>query len=63
LLLEIFADARMIAIKSREENSYIIEFISNPDFSKIIELVKYEEFIELMNTINDYKNGFMNIEL
>lgn len=63
LLLEIFADAGMIAIKSREENLYKIEFINNPDFSKVTESIKYEEFIELMNTVNEYKNSFMNIVL
>ena len=63
LLLELFADSGMIIIKSRGEDLYNIEFINHSDFSKITESIKYEEFVELMNTINDYKSSFMKIEL
>lgn len=62
-LLELFSDAGMIKINERNEDSYSIEYIDNADMAKITNSVKYEEFIELMNTINDYKNSFMKIEL
>jgi len=63
LLLELFADIKMIIIKSNEDNFSEIELLNNPDMTKITESLKYEEFAELMNTINDYKNSFMKIEL
>ena len=63
LLLELFADSGMIKIKSNEENIYQIDMCGNANFEKITGTVKYEEFVELMNTINDYKNSFMKIEL
>lgn len=63
LLLEIYADAGMIRIKSKDEDKYQIEFINNIDIKKVTGGIKYEEYAELMNTINDYKNSFMSIEL
>ncbi|MCQ2754456.1 MAG: DHH family phosphoesterase, partial [bacterium] len=62
-LLEVFAEARMISIEEQLENIYQISFISGVEISKTLHTVKYAEFIELMNTINDYKNKFMQIEL
>lgn len=63
ILLDIFADSGMIKILSRGENSYQIEFISGIELSKTLHSVKYSEFIELMKSINDYKNKFMTIEV
>ena len=62
-LLDVFAKAKMISIDRQEENIYKISFISGIEISKTLHTVKYAEFIELMNTINDYKNKFMQIEL
>ena len=62
-LLEVFADTGMIKIEERAENSYKISFVSGIELSKTLHTIKYAEFIELMNTINDYKNKFMKIEL
>lgn len=62
-LLEIFADCGMIKITSREDEKYTIEFIIGIELSKVLHSVKYAEFVELMNTINDYKNRFMTIEI
>lgn len=62
-LLEMFEDAGMIKIKERKENSFVIEFINTVELSKAIQTIKYAEFIELMNTINDYKNKFMTVSL
>lgn len=63
LLLELFKDSGMISINTKEEDLYKIELIGTPDNSKIIKNIKYEEYAELMNTINEYKNSFMKIEL
>lgn len=62
-LLELFADVSMIKILSREENSYKMEMLGNIDVSNLTENVKYEELVELMNTVTDYKNSFMMMEL
>ena len=63
ILLEIFQDCGMIKLLSREDDFYVIEFISGIEVSKALHTAKYAEFIELMNTINDYKNKFMTIEI
>ena len=63
LLLEIFADANMILIHTKESDFYKINLINNVDYSKITKNIKYEEYVELMNSINDYKNSFMKMEL
>ena len=63
ILLEMFQEAGMIKILDRAENSYKIEFVSGIELSKTLHSIKYAEFVELMNTINDYKNKFMKIEL
>ncbi len=62
-LLQIFSDCGMIKITEREEDFYIIESFGVIELSKALHSVKYAEFIELMNTINDYKNKFMTIEI
>ena len=62
-LLEIFADCSMIKILSSNANQYKIEFLNGIELSKAQQTPKYEEFIELMNTINRYKNSFMTIDL
>lgn len=62
-LLEVFQEAGMIKILSREEDFYKIAMISEISLSKALNAVKYAEFSELMNTVNDYKNKFMMIEL
>ena len=62
-LLEMFEDTDMIKIKERKEDIFIIEFVNSVELSKALHTVKYAEFIELMNTINDYKNKFMTREL
>ena len=62
-LLEVFQDCGMIKILSREEEVYIIEFVAGVELSKALHSIKYAEFVELMNTINDYKNKFMTIDL
>jgi hypothetical protein len=53
----------MIIIKSKDSNEYIIEYVSSVDISKAQQSAKYEEFVELMNTIDDYKNKFMSIDV
>ena len=63
ILLDIFQEAGMIKITEREADFYNIELLSEISLSKAIQATKYAEFIELMNTINDYKNRFMTIDL
>ena len=62
-LLEIFADCGMIKIESRNEDSYRVSLVETIELSKALQTSKYAEFIELMNTINDYKNNFMTIDI
>ncbi len=62
-LLEIFAECEMIKILSRTSDYYQIEFINGIEISKTLHSSKYPEFVELMNTIIDYKNKFMTTEL
>lgn len=63
LLLDMFAESGIIKISSREEDLYKIEAISGNGIHNITETSKYEEFTELMNIINEYKNNFMKIEI
>ena len=63
ILLEVFQDCGMIKIFSREDEAYKIEFTAGIEFSKALHSAKYAEFVELMNTINDYKNKFMTVDL
>ena len=62
-LLEMFEDANMIKIAERLEEVFKIEFIQTVELSKVIHTTKYAEFIELLNTINDYKNKFMTVDV
>lgn len=62
-LLEMFEDTGMIKIKERGDNSFKIEFLSAVELSKTLHTLKYAEFIELMNTINEYKHSFMTADL
>lgn len=62
-LLEVFADCGMIKILKREADSYLIEILKTIELSKTLHSIKYAEFVELMNTIQDYKNKFMIINI
>ena len=62
-LLEVFADSGMIKIDTRAEDFYTISLLEAVELSKALHTMKYAEFVELMNTINDYKNSFMTIEI
>ena len=62
-MLEMFEDTGMIKIKERGEDSFKIEFLQAVELLKTLHTIKYAEFVELMNTINDYKNKFMTLEL
>ncbi len=63
VLLEMFEDAGMIKITDRGDESFKIVFISSIELSKTLHTMKYAEFVELMNTINDYKHNFMSIDI
>ena len=62
-LLEIFEDTGMIQISERCEDIFKIKFLSSVELSKTLHSTKYAEFVELMNTVQEYKNKFMTIEL
>jgi hypothetical protein len=62
-LLEMFEDIGMIKIEDREDELFKIKFLSAVEFSKALHTIKYAEFIELMNTVSDYKNKFMSMDL
>ena len=53
----------MININSRENEFYVIEFLAGIEISKALHTAKYAEFVEILNTINDYKNRFMTIDI
>ena len=63
VLLEMFEDAGMIKILQRYDECFKIGFISSVELSKTLHTIKYAEFIELMNTVNDYKHKFMTMNL
>lgn len=63
ILLEMFEEAGMIKITSRGDESFNITFINAVELSKTLHTLKYAEFVELMNTINDYKQKFMTIDV
>lgn len=63
VLLEMFEDVGMIKILERADDRFKIDFISTVELSKTLHTLKYAEFIELMNTVNEYKHKFMTIEL
>ena len=62
-LLEMFEDAQMIKILARDENIFSIEFVNSVELTKLLHTAKYSEYLELMRTINEYKNKFMTIEI
>ena len=62
-LLEIFKDSGMIKILSRDEESYKINFVESIELSKTLHTQKYAEFVELLNTVNDYKMSFLKMPL
>jgi hypothetical protein len=53
----------MIKIEEREEEFYIISSLETIELSKVLHAPRYAEFIELMNTINSYKNKFMSADI
>ena len=62
-LLEVFEDTGMIKIIERNEDAFLIEFINTVELSKTLHTIKYAEFVELLNTVREYKQKFMTIEL
>ena len=62
-MLEMFEDTGMIKIKERLENSFKIEFLESVELSKTLHTLKYAEFVELLNTIDDYKLKFMSMDI
>ncbi len=62
-LLEMFEDTGMIKINERGEDVFNITFENAVELSKVLHTIKYAEFIELMNTVNEYKNKFMTMDL
>ena len=62
-LLEMFEDIGMIKINERSSEEFNLEFIESIEISKTLHTIKYAEFVELMNTIQDYKNKFMTMNI
>lgn len=62
-LLEMFEDTGMIKITDRKTESFKINFLEAVELSKALHTTKYSEFVELMNTIGDYKHKFMTMDL
>ena len=62
-MLEVFEDTGMIKINERGENSFKIDFLSSVELSKALNIPKFEEFMELLNGICEYKNHFMTSDI
>ena len=62
-MLEMFEDSGMVRILERNEACFKIEFVNTIELSKTLHTTKYTEFVELMNSINEYKNKFMTSDL
>ncbi len=62
-MLEMFEDSGMVKIIDRKEECFKVDFIGTVELSKTLHTQKYAEFVELMNTVNDYKNNFMTADL
>ncbi len=62
-LLEMFEDAGMVKILERGEDSFKIDFISGIELSKTLHTTKYAEFVELLNTVNEFKQKQMTVEV
>ena len=63
LLLDIFAESGMIKILDLDNEACNIAFKEGIELSKAAQTSKYQEFTELMDSVNDYKNSFMKIDL
>ena len=63
LLLDIFAECGMIKILDLDNEACNIVFKEGIELSKAAQTSKYQEFTELMDSVNDYKNSFMKIDL
>ena len=62
-MLEMFEDSGMVKIIDRKEECFKVDFIGTVELSKTLHTQKYAEFVELMNTVNYYKNNFMTADL
>ena len=62
-LIEMFEDTGMIKIIERRDDIFKIKFENAVELSKALNTVKYAEFVELMNSVNDYKNKFMTTDI
>ncbi len=62
-LLEMFEDTGMIKIAERSDDAFKIEFLTAVELSKTLHTAKYAEFVELMNSVRDYKNKWMSTEV
>ena len=62
-LLEMFEDTGMIKIIERGEDSFRIRFLEAVELSKTLHTLKYAEFVELMNTISEYKQKFLTMSI
>lgn len=62
-ILEMFEDTGMIKIVERGDDSFKINFLDAVELSAALHTIKYAEFVELMNTISDYKYKFMTMDL
>ncbi len=63
VMLEMFEDVGMIKIIERRDANFKIEFLSSVELFKTLHTLKYAEFAEIMNSIRDYKNHFMSMDL
>ena len=63
MLLDIFTECGMIKIISQDNESCSIAFLEGIELSKTLKTLKYKEFSELINKVNEYKNNFMKIDL
>jgi len=62
-MLSLFEECNCIKITDSNEDFYQIQFLNVTEVSKLMQNPRFAEFAEIMNTIKDYKNSFMQKEL
>ena len=63
IILEMFEDCGMIQIISRNEENFIVKFLTTIELSKLLTIPRYAEYTELVNSANDYKNRIFQSDI
>ncbi len=61
--LELFADCSIIDILNKSENQYKLAFLKNIELSNIKKCEKYKEFLEIVDSIQKYRENLCENEI